>query len=159
MITIRKMTIEDVAQVSEMMCYCYHWLGKENGFSDKQVDFLVSERGSTDTIKAESQSQTYLIACMNSMIVGVAAVKDNEVAKLFVDPAYHGQDIGTMLFNSAQQIIVEGRYEEMIVGVMANSAVGFYEKMGMSKYGEKELNNGVFGGSKIPLMRKPVVNA
>ena len=151
--------MQDVVQVSEMMCSCYRWLGRENGFSAKQVGFLVSERGSVETIKSESQNQVYLVASINGTVVGVAAVKANEVAKLFVDSNYHGQGIGTMLFDSAQQIITKGRYEEIIVGVMARSAIGFYEKMGMSKYGEKELDTGAFSGCKVPLMRKAVVNA
>ena len=159
MISICEMTIQDISQVSEMMCSCYRWLGRENGFSDKQVEFLVSERGSPDTIKAESQSQTYLIACINGLIVGVVAVKANEVAKLFVDPAFHGQSIGSMLFNSAQKLIAKDKYEEMIVGVMAQSAIGFYKKMGMSKFDEKILQAGVFAGCKTPLMRKVLLHA
>lgn len=159
MIAIRRMTTDDIDQVSKMICSCYRWLGRENGFSDKQVDFLVSERGSVDTIKVESQSQIYLVACMKGKVVGATAVKVNEVAKLFVDPDYHGQGIGTMLFNSAQQFITEIGFKEMIVGVMARQAVSFYEKMGMSKYGEKELDAGAFSGCKVTLMRKAVVNA
>ena len=154
MITIREMAIHDIVQTSEIMCSCYRWLGKRNGFTAKQVDFLVSERGSIETIEAESQGQIYLVACMNGEVVGMGAVKDNEVAKLFVDPDYHSQGIGVMLFNSAQQIITEAGYEEMIVGVMARSAIGFYEKMGMSIFDEKILKTGAFAGSKTPLMRK-----
>ena len=81
MIAIREMTKQDVVQVSDMMCSCYRWLGKENGFTAKQVDFLVSERGTIETIKAESQSQICLVACMNGAVVGTTAVKANEVAK------------------------------------------------------------------------------
>ena len=159
MITIREMTIQDIVQVSEMMCSCYLWLGKENGFTAKQVDFLVSERGSVDTIKAESQSQIYLVAYMNGTVVGVAAVKANEVAKLFVDPNYHGQGIGATLFNSAEKIIIEAEHKEMIVGVMARTAIGFYEKMGMSIFDKKILETGEFAGCKTPLMKKGLLHA
>ena len=118
------------------------------------------EQGITiETIKAESQSQTYLVACINGLIVGVVAVKANEVAKLFVDPAHHGQSVGLILFNSAEKIIAKGKYEELIVGVMAQSAIGFYEKMGMSKFDEKILQSGVFAGCKTPLMRKVLLHA
>lgn len=159
MISVREMTNEDIPRVSEVMCCCYRWLGNESGFTVGQVDFLVSERGSMETIKAESQSQIYLVACMEGAVVGVAAVKANELAKLFVDPDCHGQGAGAMLFNAAEQIITEAGFAEMIVGVMATSAIGFYEKMGMSIFDEKNVKTGAFAGKKTPLMRKVLVHA
>jgi len=151
---IRKMKAEDIPGVSEVLCSCYRWLGKHNAYTDQQVEFLVSQRGSMETIKAESQSQRYLVACRNGRILAVAAIKDNELAKLYVDPTCHGQGIGAMLFHSAEQTILAAGYEEMIVGVMARSAIGFYEKMGMSIFGEKILETGAFAGCKTPLMKK-----
>jgi ribosomal protein S18 acetylase RimI-like enzyme len=158
MITIREMKIEDIIQVSELMCSCYRWLDRENDFSDVQIAFLIAERGSVDRITTDSQSQTYLVACMDNLVLGVVAVNGNEIAKLFVDPAYHRQGIGTKLCNSAQQIITDSGYEDMIVGVMAHSAVGFYEKKGMSKYCEKVLDAGAFSDCKVPIMRKILIN-
>ena len=42
----------------------------------------------------------------------------------------------------------------MIVGVMACSAVGFYEKMGMSMVRNKRVKNRPFQGLEIPVMGK-----
>jgi len=151
---IRKMTAEDIPDVSEVLCSCYRWLGKHNTYTDQQVEFLVSQRGSMETVKVESQSQMYLVASKNGRIMAVAAIKDNELAKLFVDPAYHGQGIGSMLFRSAEHTILAAGFEEMIAGVMARSAIGFYEKMGMSIFGEKIPETGAFAGHKTPLMKK-----
>ena len=159
MISVREMTNEDIPRVSEVMCSCYRWLGKASGFTVGQLDFLVAERGSVETIKAESQSQIYLVACINETVVGVAAVKANELAKLFVDPDCHGQGAGAMLFNWAEQIITDAMFKEMIVGVMASSAIGFYKRMGMSLFDEKIPETGAFAGCKTPLMRKVLVHA
>ena len=156
-IYILRMTPDNVPAVSELNCSCYRWLGNKNGFTVEQIEFLVSVRGSVETITSESQSQIYLIACINDTIVGIAAVKGNEIAKLFVDPECHSQGIGAKLFNAAQKVIVENGYNELIVGVMARSAISFYEKMGMAKYSEKELNSGAFSGCIVPLMRKTLV--
>jgi ribosomal protein S18 acetylase RimI-like enzyme len=156
MITIRKMETNDIPCVSELMCSCYRWLGGENNFSDGQIDFLVSDRGSVDRITIESQKQVYLVAFLNRCVVGVVAINANEVAKLFVDPDYFGQGVGTELLCSAERIIADGCYKEMVVGVMAQSAIGFYEQRGMIKYREKKLKTGAFSGCKIPMMRKPL---
>ena len=149
---------KDIAKVSKIMCVCYKWLAKENNYTDQQIAYLLSERGSIGTIQAEAQSQLYFVAEMDGHIVGMAAVKGNEIGKLFIDPDYHRQGIGTMLFDSAQRAIIETGYEEMIVGVMAPSAVGFYEKMGMSIFDEKIPRSGAFAGYKVPLMRKVFIS-
>ncbi len=159
MIAIRKMTKQDIPQVSKMMCTSYRWLGKQNDFTAQQVDFLVSKRGSIEIITDESKSQGYLVACTDGLIVGVAAVNANELAKLFVDPDRHNQGIGAMLFNSAQQSIIEAGHKEMILGVIGHSPIGFYQKMGMSLFDEKLLTDGAFAGCKTPLMRKVLLHA
>lgn len=82
------------------------------------------------------------------------AVNGNEIAKLFVEPDCHSLGIGAKLVDSAEKIIVEAGYKELIVGVMASSAIGFYEKMGMSQFDEKIIENGAFAGCKIPIMKK-----
>ena len=154
MVLIRKMGEEDIGQVSEVMCSCYRWLGRVNGYMEGQIDYLLSERGSVATIRSESQGQKYLVACLNDVIVGVAVLKGNEVAKLYVDPEFHGQGIGRALFESAEQVIIEGGFEDVIVGVHGQSAIGFYEKMGMSVFETKVVIEGVFSGCEVPVMRK-----
>jgi ribosomal protein S18 acetylase RimI-like enzyme len=158
-IVIRRMVTDDIGRVSELNCGCYSWLGEKNGFTTDQVDFLLTQRGNIETIAKESKSQVYLVVCINDTIAGMTAVNGNEIAKLFVNPNYHRKGIGTKLFNAAEKIMAGAGYNEMIAGVMACSAIGFYEKMGMSKYGEKESGAGAFAGYKIPLMRKVIVNA
>lgn len=148
------MMTDDISRVSELMCLCYRWLGKHDKFTDAQVDFLVSERGSMETIKNESSSQIYMVACSNNIVVGMAAIKANEIAKLYVDTNYHRQGIGAMLFNAAEQLIGKNGHKEMIVGVMARSAIGFYEKMGMTLYDTKIVDTGAFAGYQAPLMKK-----
>ena len=136
------------------MCSCYRWLGQNNQCTEEQVDFLVSQRGSVKTIQAESQSQIYLVACIDDTIVAVAAVKANELTKLFVDPDYHHRRIGTSLFESAQSAVQKAGHKEIITGVMADSAIGFYEKMGMAVFNYTISKTKVFSGYKIPIMKK-----
>ena len=150
---MREMIVEDIVRASEVMCACYRWLGERNGYTDAQVDYLLSERGSVETIRNESQEQKYLVALVNDVIVGVTAVKGNEVAKLYVDPEYHGHGIGRALFESAERVIIEGGLEDMITGVIGGVAVGFYEKMGMCVFETKVVEEGVFSGYEVPLMR------
>ena len=152
-VSVRKMVADDISRVREVMCSCYQWLGEVEGWTKEQVEFLLTERGDVETILAESKEQIYLVACVCDKIVGMAAVNGNEIAKLFVDPAYHGQRIGSSLFETAKREVIKGSFEEMIVGVMARCAIGFYEKIGMKIYCYKDIDRGAFAGSKTPLMK------
>ncbi len=154
MVLIREMGVADIGRISEVVCSCYSWLGERNGYTGEQVDYLLRERGSVETIQVESQEQRYLVACVNGAIVGVAGVKGNELAKLYVDPEYHGQGVGRVLFESAEMAIIKGGFDDMIAGVIGRSAFGFYEKMGMSVFETKLVKEGAFRGCEVPVMRK-----
>jgi ribosomal protein S18 acetylase RimI-like enzyme len=154
MIHVKKMGKQDINRVSEIMCNCYRWLGEKEGYTKKQVDFLISKRGSIESIKAESQNQLYLVAYMDKTIVGMVALKDNEITKLYIDPKYHKQSVGTTLFDAAEQAVIHAGYKEVLSGVSANSAVGFYEKMGMTITDSKVLKTNVWNGHKVTLMKK-----
>ncbi len=145
---------DEAAAASEVMCECYRRIGERRGYSDEQIAYLVGERGAKKTVEKESKSQNYLVACEGEKVVGVAAVKGNELAKLFVAPARHRQGIGSRLFRAAEDVVKRTGYDEIIVGVMFEDAVGFYEKLGMTQFGTKRPDGRVFRGFQVKLMRK-----
>lgn len=154
MVSVRKMAEQDIQRVSKIMCNCYQWFGEHEQYTEEQIDFLVSKRGSVKTIKVESQNQLYLVACMGNDVVGIVAVKDDEITKLYVDPKHHRQGIGAVLFKAAERVIIEAGYEELVVGVMATSAVGFYRVMGFVEVGHKVSETGGCSGREVVLMKK-----
>ena len=145
---------DEAAPASEVMCECYRRIGQRCGYSDEQVAYLVGERGAKKTVEKESKSQSYLVACEGEKVVGVAAVNGNELAKLFVTPGRHRQGIGSRLFRAAEEVVKTSGYSEMFVGVMFEDAVGFYEKLGMTRFGTKLPDGGVFRGFEVKLLRK-----
>ena len=154
-IRIRDMTEADQTTVSEILCVCYHWLGEEEGLTAEQVEWLIANRGSIETVRTESRSQRYMIACRGSTIVGMVAIDSNEITKLYVDPQYHRQGIGRALFETAENIICNTGFDEVTCG-STESAVPFYEAMGMSVVRRKPCGAEVFAGRQIPLMAKPL---
>ena len=145
---------DEAAAASEVMCACYRRIGARCGYSDEQIAYLVEERGAKKTVQKESMNQTYLVACEEKSVVGVAAVNGNELAKLFVTPCCHRHGIGRRLFRAAEEVVKRSGYDEMIVGVMFEDAVGFYEKLGMTRFGTKLPDGGVFEGFEVKLLRK-----
>jgi len=74
------------------------------------------------------------------------------ITKLYVDPRCHRQGIGSRLFKAAEQRIREAHFSELFLGTIADSAVPFYEKMGLSITGYKRGRS----GRRAVLMKKPL---
>lgn len=150
---IRPMTESDQSAVSRVLCDCYRLLGRLEGLQPEAVEFLLSKRGSLESIQREAACQTFMVAEIEQRIVGMVAANGDVVAKLYVDPSHHGQGIGTALFNAAEAIIRQCGYDHLTLG-SAPSAVGFYEAMGASVTGRKRLARGPLAGHRVVLMRK-----
>jgi ribosomal protein S18 acetylase RimI-like enzyme len=154
MITIKPMNSEDVAKVSKILCECYKWLGKVEKFTTPFVQYLVSQRGSIDTIKRESKIEKYLIARENDKIVGMVSIKENEITKFYIDPQDHRNGIGTQLFNAAEKIITENGHSKMILGTVGKHAIPFYRSMNMVVIDKKKCVNDFNSGKDVIIMSK-----
>ena len=151
--TIRGMTAADEQAVSDLLCVCYRWIAEPEGYTEEQVGFLLSQRGSLETVRRESREQQYLVACRGESLVGMVAVSGNQITKLYVDPAYHREGIGRALFEAAVAIIAAAGFDRAILGTTPGT-VPFYEALGMSVSGHRDHTAGVFSGRRTILMEK-----
>ncbi|MFQ5631580.1 MAG: GNAT family N-acetyltransferase [bacterium] len=150
MISVRRMREEDIPRVSSILCSCYRWLAQREGFSGDELKGLLEVRGSEETVRKESREELYFVANKKQTIVGMVAVKKNEITKLYVEPAYHGQGVGTALFHAAERAVIAGKYSEMTLAAIGASPIPFYQGLGMSVVGYKQGRS----GRKIALMKK-----
>lgn len=150
---IRRMKSGEELAVSELLCECYRWVGSVERYSQRQVAFLVEERGSLRTVQEESRDQSYLVACSGDTVVGVVAVAGGVIAKLYVAPLHHGEGIGTALFEAAEASAQEAGFSRLTLGTTPH-AVGFYERRGMSVAARRLHDAGVFRGRETVLMEK-----
>lgn len=158
MIQVREMTANDYERVSEILCACYRWLREPEQFTDEQVEWLVVNRGSVNVVRDESQSQTYLVASRDAQIVGMVAIADNQITKLYVDPDDHRQSVGRALFEAAERIVRDARHNEIILGSQV-SAVPFYEAMGMIALRHKPCTAAPMIGRDVIIMKKDLTSA
>ena len=79
--------------------------------------------------RATAQERDYFVATDGTDILGVIGMKENEVKTLFVDPTYHGQNIGTSLLTHIEKLIADNGYSVSNV-YSSVSAKKFYEKQG-----------------------------
>lgn len=154
---IEPMTDADHAEVSELLGACFNWLADREGFTERQREFLVGPRSSADTLRAESRTRPHLVArAADGTILGMAAVRDNEVARLYVHPKYHGRGVGQALFAAAESMIRDAGHAELTVAALVDSAAAFYRARGMHETGRQPYEPEIFGDRQVVLLAKPL---
>jgi GNAT superfamily N-acetyltransferase len=142
----------DAAEVSDLLRSSYTRLGEHEGLSAEQTRFLVSQRGSLESVRRELQSQRYVVARDAERIVGVVAVSGNKITKLYVSPEHLGEGIGRSLYEAAESVIRADGHMRVTLGAFP-TAVPFYTRMGLTVVGHKEAG-GVLAGLTVALMQK-----
>jgi ribosomal protein S18 acetylase RimI-like enzyme len=150
------MSEADIPRFCELLRDCYHWLADREGFTARQRSFLVDERSSEQTVREESKTRPHLVACQGDTIVGMAAVRHNEVARLYIDPRFHRQGVGKTLFEACEAMIQQAGHEEMTVAALVDSAAAFYRAMGMSITGRLVYEPEIFLGREVILLAKKI---
>jgi GNAT superfamily N-acetyltransferase len=146
----------DISAVSDVVCACYAWLAKEEGFSSDETRRLIAERGSVEAINSQRQECHFIVAESDGQIAGVTAIFKNIITKLYIDPAHFREGIGSLLFNSAEKHILKTGFNDIFLGAFPVSA-GFYEAMGMELEETKISAGGPIKGRPVLLYRKSII--
>ncbi|MFH1312702.1 MAG: GNAT family N-acetyltransferase [Candidatus Eisenbacteria bacterium] len=150
--TMTRMTDAETEAVNELLQSSYTWLGEREGLTDAQTDFLVSQRGSLEHVRNESQAQSYLVARDGARIVGVVAVSGEMVTKLYVGPEHMGKGVGRLLYEAAESAIRAGGHTRVKLGAFP-TAVPFYERMGLEVVSHRT-PAGALAGLNMAMMEK-----
>lgn len=128
---IRSLKENDIEEVSKLLCSCYRWLADVEKYNEDELNFLLTKRGSVETVKRESAIEQYFVAYIADKINGMISLKENHITKLYVHPDYHGRGIGKELFEFAKDEITRAGFDEISTVAIGESVLPFYEKMGM----------------------------
>jgi len=150
------MTKGDVGEVSDLLRACFDWLADREGFTPAQRAFLTGQRSDERTIRQEARCRAHLVARAAGVILGMAVVDGNELARLYVHPRFHRRGVGRALFEAAESMIRQAGHHEMAVGALVESAVRFYDSMGMAVVGCVEYEPSIFPDRKVTLLSKPL---
>jgi ribosomal protein S18 acetylase RimI-like enzyme len=152
---IEPMTDADHAEVSELLRECFNWLADREGFTDRQREFLVGPRSSTETLRIESQTRPHLVVRdQDGAILGMAAVRENEIARLYVHPRHHGRGVGKALFEAAESMIRRAGFTEVTAAALVENAAGFYRAQGMHETGRQPYEPQIFDDREVVLLKK-----
>ena len=78
---IREMQAQDIPAVSRIVCAAFTGAAEREGVAHEEIDRYIFERGSEVAIRAQSHEYSFLVACQGKQIVGMAALKGNEITK------------------------------------------------------------------------------
>jgi N-acetylglutamate synthase-like GNAT family acetyltransferase len=145
----------DAREVTKVLSLAYTFLAEKEGYSEEQLADLMEARGSETAVREQRREYRFFVAEKEGKIRGVMALKENEITKLYVDPKFHRQEIGTMLFEVAQRAIARSGYHNVLVGT-TGYGVPFYLAMGMDVAEMKTASSGPLKGWEITVLRKPL---
>lgn len=157
---IEPMTNADRGEVSELLRACFHWPADREGFTDRQRAFLVGPRSNEATLRNESRTRPHLVARgADGTLLGMAAVRENEIARLYVHPRHHGRGVGTALFRATEALIHQAGFAEVTVAALVENAAAFYRAQGMREVGRQPYEPEIFGDREVVLLAKPATDS
>ena len=152
---IEPMMDADRGAVSELLRTCFEWLADREGFTDRQREFLVGPRSSAETLRVESQSRPHIVARdEDGTILGMAAIRENEIARLYVHPQFHSRGVGKALFQHTVSMIRNAGFAEVTVAALVENAAAFYRAQGMHEVGRQAYEPDIFGDRELVLLAK-----
>ncbi len=95
-------------------------------------EFIAQERKNTTEIYIPNTD--IWVAEIDNKVKGFIALMGNEVGAIFLHPDYHGQGIGKMLMDKAQQLHAELEVEVFKINTIGRN---FYAKYGFTLLKEK----------------------
>lgn len=121
--------------------------------SEEQIEYMLKKYYSIETLKETivSTSQVFLVYKKDSEILGFISYELNynksehlKIHKLYIHPNAQGLGLGKTLLNHVAQFGLENNQKEISLNVNKynNSAILFYEKVGLRKVKDEVINIG-----------------
>lgn len=149
---IRQAVKSDISRIAEIEVFCYR-----NSFypiyKDEEFFFgeLQAER-EAEKLRADEELLQYTYVYDDGVVKGFILIDGDEVWKLFVEPAFHRQSIGSELLEFAEEM---HGVEYLWVLERNESAISFYKRHGFEPTGERILD-GTVTDFLIRMKRKPI---
>jgi len=125
-LVLRYSSTEDALQCSSLM---------QDHFRNHAENLPIEERNqiadsrTSDYIRKIAKDRTIIVATLDGRIVGMGALKVNEVRHMYVESKYQGRGIGSRIIRFLEKEAYQKGYSSIIVNSVDNS-VEFYLKNG-----------------------------
>ena len=149
---------DHIAAASALLERCYRFLAVQEHYTSEQLDELIVQRGSPDALRAQRLQYRFVLAWEHDELVGLVAVQQAEIAKLYVEPAHHRRGIGARLWRTASSMVREGGHRELWLGT-TGYGIPLYQAMGMQITGTLEVRTGPLAGRTVTRLEHRIDSA
>lgn len=104
------------------------------------VNFFLHYHNEENILKDIEMNRVYLCLDQSQRVIGTVTIKENEICRLFVLPAYQGRGYGTEMLNFAEKTIFN-KYAKIVLDA------SFPAKKIYLKRGYKDINFNILASS------------
>jgi len=149
---VRRATAADDHAISDLIRAGYRFIAGPDGITDEQLAGLLRAHTIDRAVEIRALWEC-LVAEADGQVVGLIAYSEDEIQNLWVHPDFHRRGIGSTLFGAAEAAIREAGQSRMCV-MTTGYGRPFYEAMGMTFVGKREIDRGPMKGGKITVLEK-----
>ncbi|MDA3836203.1 MAG: GNAT family N-acetyltransferase [Nanoarchaeota archaeon] len=96
-----------------------------NNVKDFIINFFLKE----EYLERKSRETKFFVYELNNVILGMGCLDKNQIERMYIDPTYTRQGIGSQLLTYLEMIAKEDGFNEVVLHSLNNS-IGFYTKQG-----------------------------
>jgi GNAT superfamily N-acetyltransferase len=133
--TIREFHPEDIVTCREIVSAC---LSEMTGM-DEAAKTTFAKRTQDDEFFNGLLSVHCLVAEIDGIVVGMGALKGNEIQRMYCDPDQRGRHVGSTIYKHLEMIARSKGIRQLQIESSLN-AEGFYAKLGFKKVRMHEWN-------------------
>ena len=149
MIVFKYATENDISQIQEIAAKTWP-VAYGKILSAAQIEYMLALFYSAATLKRSMQSQDYIFAVYDGVIVGFCGIEHNfdsapttRIHKLYILPETQGLNVGRKFIDNITTKALEKSSNKLSLNVNKyNSAFHFYEKMGFTTRKEEIIDIG-----------------
>lgn len=127
---IRKFHLADAERCREIIRDCFDkeiCIDEKSPELDKQArEYVRNWFAAPGYLESKAKTYPIFVYELNGNIIALGALDENEIKKLYVDPDFHEQGIGTEMLSRLEEIAAEDGNKTVVLNAYANS-VNFYK--------------------------------
>lgn len=152
---VRKMNAADVPRAGDVLADAHRFIAGPDRFSPLELAALLEKCATPGAVRTMMAERRCFVALKDDLIVGVLTVNADQIADLFVDPAFHRQGFGRELFAAAVRVVHEAGHGRLWL-VTTGYGIPFYRAMGMEVTGPVPVTSGPLLGRTITRLEMPL---
>jgi GNAT superfamily N-acetyltransferase len=149
-VKIRRFYPEDITKCREIVTACL----SEMAGMDEATKTTFAKRMQTDDFLDGLLSAHCVVAEINGIVVGMGALKGNEIQRMYCDPEQRGRHIGSTIYKHLEEIAKRVGIRQLQLESSLN-AEGFYARLGFSKVRVHKWSNEGHSVQNV-IMQKPL---